>query len=128
VQLAGISAQLTRKNRRPKELSPKDQRSIKSLAAGGLAKDEDESADANAGGEIGFMVTRCYGQKRSTAIAFGAEMSHPHYWAEIDSQGAALAGGRRIHRAPGRNAENISSLALIGSRSSILGGPGELNL
>lgn len=47
MQLAGISAQLTGQNQRPKELSPEEHRSIRSLAAGGLAKSGDESADAD---------------------------------------------------------------------------------
>jgi len=54
-------------------------------------------------------------------------MSHPHYWAEIDYQGAALAGTRRANVGPARNAEKLSVTVPIGSRSAILGDPVERN-
>jgi len=54
-------------------------------------------------------------------------MSNPHYWAEIDYQGAALAGDSGGLRAAARNAVKLGVMVSTGSRSSILGGPGEPN-
>ena len=48
-------------------------------------------------------------------------MSHRHYWAKIEYQGAALAGMPGVHRAAARNTEKLSLIVPTGSRSSSLG-------
>ena len=85
------------------------------------------NADGNAGGKSGFVVTPRYGQRRPRAIVFEAEMSNPYYWAEIEYQGAAAAAAQPAAVGPARNTEKLGLIIPIGSRSSILGGPGELN-
>jgi len=52
-------------------------------------------------------------------------MSHRHYWAKNDNQGAPLAGSRQLHVDVGRNAEKLSVIVPNGSSLSGLGGPGE---
>ena len=72
-------------------------------------------------------VTPCNGHNRPIAIVFGAEMSHRHYWAEIEYQGADVGSSSGALRAAARCTEKLGLIVPIGSRSSILGGPGELN-
>ena len=55
-------------------------------------------------------------------------MSHRHYWAEIEYQGAALAGDSGGPRTAARNAEKLGLMVPDGSRSSSLGDPGESNI
>lgn len=54
-------------------------------------------------------------------------MSHRHYWAKIEYQGAARAAGESSGSNPARNAEKLGLIVPNGSRSSSLGGPGERN-
>jgi len=74
-----------------------------------------------------LIVTPRYGQKRPRPIVFGAEMSHPHYLAKIEYQGAAIRQAAQLLPGPGRNAEKLSVIVPIRSRSSSQGVPGELN-
>ncbi len=54
-------------------------------------------------------------------------MSHRHYWAKNEYQGAALAASSGSLRAAARNTEKLGITVSIGSSSSIVGGPGEPN-
>lgn len=54
-------------------------------------------------------------------------MSHRHYWAKIEYQGAAILPAEQPSPGPGRNAEKLSVIIPIRSRSSSQGVPGELN-
>jgi len=72
-------------------------------------------------------VTPRYGHNRPEAIVLGAEMSHRHYWAKIEYQGAALAGDIRALRTDARNTEKLGVIVPNGSRSSSLGDPVERN-
>lgn len=116
----------TRKKHQPGG-QPKADQFTRSKADIVLAGNAAGNAGGNAGGKSGFVVTPCYGQMRSSLLEERAEMSYRHYWAKIEYQGDAPGGSSGSLRAAARNTEKLGLIVPIGSRSSILGGPGKLN-